>query len=86
MSRLFRRRRSSASDDSPAAESRVPFLSGRDESLLPDDDLESSELAERLRRLDWPEPAGDVRERCLEEIMKRVESGEIVTAEPPPKR
>jgi hypothetical protein len=35
--------------------------------------LEESELARRLRGLDWPSAPDDVRERCLTEIMRRVE-------------
>ena len=37
------------------------------------EELEGSELARRLRGLDWPSAPDDVRERCLNEIMKRVE-------------
>ena len=37
------------------------------------EELEESELARRLRRLDWPSAPEDVRERCLNEIMSRVE-------------
>jgi hypothetical protein len=40
----------------------------------PGDELESSQLAARLRTLDWPAPADDVRERCFEQLMKRVEA------------
>lgn len=39
------------------------------------DELEGSPLAQRLRSLDWPHPPEDVRERCLNEIMRRVEAG-----------
>jgi hypothetical protein len=37
-----------------------------------DDELEQSELARRLRRMDWPGPSPEVKERCLEQILARV--------------
>lgn len=56
----------------------APFL-----SMSPDpqprnsdgDPLEDSELARRLRKMDWPAAPGDVKERCLQQILTRVESG-----------
>lgn len=37
------------------------------------DPLEDSELARRLRRMDWPTAAPEVKQRCLEEILRRVD-------------
>jgi hypothetical protein len=34
--------------------------------------LEEGDLERRLRGLSWPQPTDDVRERCLDEILKRV--------------
>lgn len=56
----------------------APFL-----SMSPDpqprnpdgDPLEDSELARRLRKMDWPAAPGDVKERCLQQILTRVEPG-----------
>jgi hypothetical protein len=42
-----------------------------DEEKL-DKELEQTELARRLRDLDWPEAPADVKERGLQEIMERV--------------
>jgi len=84
MSPLFRRRGRGPADDIPAEDqSRVPFLRARESVEDPAADAESSELAERLRHLDWPAPPQAVRERCLDEIMKRVGSDEKDAAERP---
>lgn len=40
------------------------------------DPLEDSELAQRLRRMEWPSAPPEVKERCLEEILRRVTEGE----------
>src|SRR5205823_12195950 len=70
---LFRRGRPRRGAAEPEDGARaVPEVS---ESVEGDDELEGSELARRLRRLEWPHPPEDVRDRCLEEIMKRVEQG-----------
>jgi hypothetical protein len=42
-----------------------------DEELDP---LEDTELARRLRRMEWPAAPTDVKQRCLEEILSRVNS------------
>jgi hypothetical protein len=51
-----------------------------------DRDPEDSQLTERLRRLDWPSPDPDVRERCFERILERVEEGAGSDAPPPRRR
>jgi len=82
MSRFFRRRgRGPAEDASAEDQSRVPFVRGG--AGDPGEEVESSELAERLRHLDWPAPSQAVRERCLDEIMKRVGSDEKSASERP---
>jgi hypothetical protein len=43
----------------------VPVRSG--------DDEEDSPLVQRLQKLEWPSPPPEVKERCLAEIMERVE-------------
>ena len=39
-----------------------------------EDDLDAvtAPLADRLRRLEWPSPPDDVRDRCLREILARI--------------
>jgi hypothetical protein len=53
------------------------------------DDLEGVDdrhraLAERLRRLRWPEPPPGVRERRLEELREVLSRSSAVTRRPPP--
>jgi hypothetical protein len=41
-----------------------------------DDDFESdidAALIERLRNMEWPKPSDEVRERCLRQIMQRID-------------
>lgn len=40
------------------------------------EDQEKGPLVDRLERLKWPEAPADLRERCLKELMEKLESGE----------
>ena len=49
------------------------------------DPLETSELAQRLRRMEWPTAPAEVKQRCLEKVLERVrESGSLSTSPPDP--
>jgi len=40
------------------------------------DPLEDSDLARRLRNMQWPAAPPDVKQRCLDEILSQVGAGE----------
>lgn len=63
---VFRRKQEDEHREADALQSVATDVPGGDE-------LEGPELARRLRGLDWPSAPDDVRERCLNEIMRRVE-------------
>jgi hypothetical protein len=48
------------------------------------DPLETSELAQRLRRMQWPTAPPDVKQRCLEKVLERVREGGAVPGGAPP--
>jgi hypothetical protein len=69
VNRIRRRAAAPLSDPAPVSTEAAPAPP----SGAPGDELEESPLAQRLQQLDWPAPPPEVKERCLEQIMARVE-------------
>ena len=76
MGRLFRSKRKQSSAAEGPAEARRRAAPADPAGAEP-----GGELDARLKRLDWPAPDPKVRERCLEQILARVEAGEIPSAD-----